>query len=282
MGTNDKEGNAAQSVSGRRSARFGATAGCLLSALLTTFAAPAAAQSGGSNAWQFEFTPYLWAAAMKGDVQGGSLPQMSVDIGFSKIWDNLDFGAMGTFEGRKGRWGFLVDAIYMKLGTSATAYRTGPGPIGAPLTVSADLKMEQTMLAAAATYRLSEGTAVTDLVAGARYVKLDVTAQVDATLFSRTGIESRSGDKDWVDPYVGLRVQYPVNQRLTLVAYGDYGGFGVGSDSTWQAILGVSYDFSRTISGKFGYRYLSIDYDKNGFLYDMDNSGIYAGAGFRF
>jgi opacity protein-like surface antigen len=85
-----------------------------------------------------------------------------------------------------------------------------------------------------------------------------------------------------VDPYIGVRVQHPLTDRLTVVGYADVGGFGVGSDSTWQALVGASYEFTKTISGKFGYRYLSVDYDKGGFLYDMANSGVYAGVGFRF
>ena len=44
----------------------------------------------------------------------------------------------------------------------------------------------------------------------------------------------------------------------------------------------MSYDFSKTVSGKFGYRYLSVDYDKSGFLYDMDTYGLFAGVGIRF
>jgi len=33
---------------------------------------------------------------------------------------------------------------------------------------------------------------------------------------------------------------------------------------------------------KFGYRELSIDYDKNNFLYDMKNKGLYVGVGIKF
>jgi len=259
--------------------------GCaLVVAVLFGTGAPAIAQStgGGTERWQYELVPYFWAAGMKGDVQAGNLPKTSVDIDFSDIWDNLDFGAMGAFEARKGRWGPLFDAIYMKLSTSATSSRTGPGPIGATLTATANLKIEQTMLAAAVAYRVSEGPTATDVIGGARYSKIDAEASINASLFGLTGFVARSGDKDWVDPYIGVRVQHPIADRWTLVGYGDVGGFGVGSDFTWQALAGVNYDFSKTVSGKFGYRYLSVDYDKSGFLYDMDSYGLFAGVGFRF
>ena len=58
-----------------------------------------------------------------------------------------------------------------------------------------------------------------------------------------------------MDPYVGVRVQYPIAERWTLVGYADVGGFGVGSEFTWQAAAGINYEFSKSIAGKFGYRY---------------------------
>ena len=54
------------------------------------------------------------------------------------------------------------------------------------------------------------------------------------------------------------------------------------ASSSRSPLVGVNYDFSKTFAGKFGYRYLSVDYDKNGFLYDMTNSGFYLGLGIRF
>lgn len=256
----------------------------LVAALLIGAGESAIAQTSGGQTerWQYELVPYFWAAGMKGDVQGGNLPKTSVDIDFSDIWDNLDFGAMGTFEGRRGRWGFLFDAIYMKISSSATSSRTGAGPIGATLTATADLKLEQTMLAAAVTYRVHDGPTATDVVGGLRYTKIDAEASINASLFGLTGYVTRSGDKDWTDPYIGARVQHRLADRWTAVGYADIGGFGVGSDLSWQALAGVSYDFSKTVSGKFGYRYISVDYDKSGFLYDMDSYGLFAGIGFKF
>jgi opacity protein-like surface antigen len=247
------------------------------------FAQTTAAQTGG---WQFEVTPYFWGAGMKGDVQLGSLPKISTDVSFSDILDVLDFGIMGAFEARKGRWGMLFDAIYMDLEMDGTASRTGAGPVGATATADAKLEMKQTLLAAAASYRALEGRSPVDVFGGLRYVKIEASADINASFFgpagSTSGAVSRSGDKDWVDPYIGARILYPVSDRWTLVGYGDIGGFGVGSDFTWQALAGVNYHFSKSLSGKLGYRYLSVDYDKDGFLYDMASYGLYLGVGFRF
>jgi len=211
-------------------------------------------------------------------VQGGALPTIGVDMSFSDILDNLDAGLMGAFEARTGRWGFLFDAIYMKLKDSGTASRTGPGAA----TASAELEMKQTMLAAAVAYRIVEGRAPVDMIGGLRYSKIEADARIDGSFFAQTGTVARSAKKDWVDPYVGVRILQPIASHWTLVGYADIGGFGVGSDFTWQTLVGVNYEFSKTFAGKFGYRYISVDYDKDGFLYDMANSGLYLGVGIRF
>ena len=259
---------------------LGAAIVAALGATPTVAQAQAAASSGG--VWTFEFTPYLWSAGMSGEVGAGALPTMNVDMSFSDILDNLDAGLMGAFEARNGRWGLLFDAIYMKLAHSATASRTGPGPIGSTATASAELEMTQTVFAAAVAYRAIEGRTPLDVIGGARYAKLTVDAQIDGSFYAQTGSVAASAEKSWVDPYIGVRVQHPIAERWTLVGYADVGGFGIGSDFTWQALAGVDYEFSKSIAGKFGYRYLYVDYDKDGFRYDMGNSGLYLGAGIRF
>lgn len=253
----------------------------LVAALGFWMSANAGAQGTGTG-WQFELTPYVWGTAMKGTVQAGNLPQTRVDMSVSDILDVLDFAAFGTLEARKGKWGLLFDAIYFKVSDSATATRTGPGPIGATLTATANATITQSMFAAALAYRISEGVTPIDLVGGLRYSKIDVDANIEASLFGLTGFRARSGDKDWVDPYVGVRVQHALSDRWTLMGYADIGGFGVGSDFAWQAIAGVNYRFSNAVSFKFGYRAMDIDYDSGGFRYDMRTQGLYLGAGFRF
>ena len=44
----------------------------------------------------------------------------------------------------------------------------------------------------------------------------------------------------------------------------------------------MNYAFTKSVTGKLGYRYMSIDYDKDGFRYDMDQRGFYVGVGIRF
>jgi hypothetical protein len=254
-------------------------------ATLCVAPAPARAQTAAAvpgSGWTFDFTPYIWGVAMSGDVQGGALPAINIDMSFSDILHNLDAALLGAFEARKGRWGLLFDMIYMKLDPSGTASRTGPGPIGATATASAELEVAQKMFAAAIAYRAVEGPRSIDIIGGLRYAKIEADAAISGSFFAEAGTVARSADKDWVDPYIGVRILQRIASNWTLVGYLDIGGFGVGSDFTWQALVGLNYEFSKTFAAKFGYRYLSVDYDKDDFVYDMANSGLYLGLGIRF
>jgi opacity protein-like surface antigen len=64
--------------------------------------------------------------------------------------------------------------------------------------------------------------------------------------------------------------------------YGDVGGFGVGSDSTYQAIGGVVWQFSQRFSASAGYRYLYQDFEDDGFVWDMAMHGPFLGLGVKF
>ena len=134
----------------------------------------------------------------------------------------------------------------------------------------------QQLYAVAGAYRVNEGPHVVDVIGGLRYnsVKWDVESTVQALNFKET--------KDWLDPYIGVRVQHPLGDRLTVEGYADVGGFGVGSDLSWQASAGINYSFTPSMTGKFGYRHVDNDYSEDGFTYDMASSGIYAGLGIRW
>jgi len=244
---------------------------CLVSPALAAEAPKA------KDAWQFEVTPYLWAAGMQGTVAVDGKPQagLGVQVGFSDILKVFDMGAMATFEARKDRWGFLVDALYFKVADEGTV----TGRLGlSSLTATASLS--QSMYTFAGTYRVEEGTTTADVLAGLRYaaLKVDVAIQVSTPATANRVTETKS----WVDPFIGTRIQHHFNARWTFDVYADIGGFGIGSDADLQALVGGSYAFTPGIVAKAGYRYIHTRYEKDDFKYDMDNGGAYLGVGFRW
>lgn len=87
--------------------------------------------------------------------------------------------------------------------------------------------------------------------------------------------EEISGTADWVDPFVGLRARYQLTEQLYAIVKSDIGGFGVGSELSWQAYGGLSYQFTRSIAAELGYRHLTVDYSGSKDLSaDLELSGI--------
>ncbi len=91
-----------------------------------------------------------------------------------------------------------------------------------------------------------------------------------------------SADKNWVDPILGVRAQWNLNDKWFLAGKSDIGGFGVGSDFTWTVQGTVGYRFTETVSAELGYRYMDTDYQDGAFTYDIAESGIYTGLNYRF
>ena len=47
---------------------------------------------------------------------------------------------------------------------------------------------------------------------------------------------STKDDETWVDPVIGLRAILDLGDGFSVLAFADIGGFGVGSDQTWEAL----------------------------------------------
>lgn len=84
-------------------------------------------------------------------------------------------------------------------------------------------------------------------------------------------------DREWVDPYVGLRGRLNLTERTYVGGRADIGGFGIGSDLTWQIFGGVGFRPTPNVELEAGWRYLAVDYDNDGFVYDVAYSGATVG-----
>ena len=102
------------------------------------------------------------------------------------------------------------------------------------------------------------------------------------TINTPVGSVSLSEDFNWIDPLIGARAFYAFNDRLSVMGQADIGGFGVGSDLTWSLLGTFNYVFNDTWSGSLGYKYLSVDYDDDGYVFDVDLSGPVLGVTYRF
>ena len=92
--------------------------------------------------------------------------------------------------------------------------------------------------------------------------------------------------KTWVDPIVGLALRTPGDGRLVARLYSEIGGFGAGSDFSWQLFPVVGVRLTRSAAVEFGYRWLDIDYatgeGNEQFGYDVLTQGPVGGFTLRF
>jgi hypothetical protein len=185
--------------------------------------------------WEFRVAPYFWFVSMDGNVTAKG-QKSDVDTEFRDIWDELNIAGMVTFDARKGNWGFLGDAIYADLGKSRSVGGIDIDPTVKVAWVSAGGFYRL------GTWKLSDAAgkgvpAVTvDGLFGARYTHLKANLDIE-------GFANRSSNQDWLDPLVGARALFDLSKHWMLSLHGNVGGFGVGSDFTWETLCGIGYRF---------------------------------------
>jgi hypothetical protein len=220
-----------------------------------------AAAQAGSDDWDVLVAPYLMGASMSGatTVRGLSI---DIDASASDVFSNLQFGAMGLVVARKGDWGFGTDLIWMALGTTVR---------------DTNVDFNQ---GAFAFYGLRRLTPAADATFGLRVNTLQ------GKLTFKGPDVTRKQDKTWVDPIVGLTLHTPADRRVRLRVYSEIGGFGAGSDFTWQVFPSLGLGLGKTASVEFGYRWLDLDYatgeGDEQFRYDVLTQGPVIGFAFRF
>ncbi len=222
--------------------------------------------------WTYAATIYGWLPGLSGSI-ATARGDIDFDSSGSDIIDNLDMAFMGTFEAWNGRWGLIGDLLY------ADVSNQKPTPFGA-LFASADVGVKIATFSGYGAYRVVDEPDVTfDLAAGFRAYGMDIETTLNAgTLPTETSSTSES----WVDPLIGARASWRFSDRWSATAFADIGGFGIGSDLTWQALATVNYHFNDKWSAMMGYRYLEIDKPVNGRDTKIGLGGPVLGVTLRF
>lgn len=230
--------------------------------------------------WVVQVTPYLWASGLNGDISPfQAAPTIHVEKSFSDVMEDFNMGGFLNIWARRDRFVFSGDVMYVST-TSAKTTRVLPDLFPGGLEVSGELDSVEFNATAQMGYRVIDTSQFTfDALAGGRvwYISNDVTIRTDLL-----GSISREEDFSWIDPVVGARAFYNVTDRLSLMAMGDIGGFGAGSDVTWSILGTVNYTINDNWSVSAGYKHLSVDYDNDGYVFDVDLSGPVLGATYRF
>lgn len=232
--------------------------------------APATPSFPNEEKWWVHFNSYAWITAQTGDLQIGSISS-PVNVSFSDAIDGIDeidMAFMGGIEAGRGRWSLGVDMTYANISDDFAA--------GGIAFDSFRLDQTQWMINPFVTYRLSKTERHQfDAILGARIniFEMDITGR-----FVDGGQITVGGSREWVDPIIGLRGRWDLTDRLAIGFRGDIGGFGVASDLTWQAYVGMGWRMTAGSTLAIGYRGLGTDYAHNGFGTDIVTHGPLLGV----
>jgi hypothetical protein len=73
-----------------------------------------------------------------------------------------------------------------------------------------------------------------------------------------------TGNMEWIDPVVALRMTHELGNGRSVTALGDFGGFNVDDGLSWQAVLAYNYDgtlFGFDTTTTLGYKALWLKYE---------------------
>lgn len=275
-----------------------------------------AAPAPAASAWTYDITPYAWALSLNGSstIRGhtSDIDMTFIDLLHRKIPKEM-FGLMTSFEARNDRFAVIGDFVYTKLGADKSGARQVTlGPLlSAGLDYNLDVGIKMIIAELAGAYEIAHwgadagvgsGTAL-DVYGGGRlwWQQAELSLAANATLIATLPRHSftllsadravaKSGDMTWVDPIVGMRLRHQFSPGHELTLSGDVGGFGAGSQFSWQAVGAYRWTFARshavTWSGFLGYRALYVDYSKGSgehlYAYDMLQHGPMIGVSARF
>jgi len=113
------------------------------------------------------------------------------------------------------------------------------------------------------------------------YLKRKLADEIASRLHSALN-QSFSKTNYWFDPYVGLRGRLNINKAFYLTGRADIGGFGVGSQLTWQTYGALGCQLTRYIYAEAGYRCLFMNYRGGGLIYDTYTRGVEINVGVAF
>ena len=235
------------------------------------FVLPGAAQADEQE-WSFTVAPYFFMSGLNGDTAPFSgLPPVSVDASFGDIFDTLRMAFLISGEARKGRFALVADLQYYDLEANADT----PGSLYSEIALGTKLNV----LTGGGAYRLAgNDKGYLDGIASLRYTSVDTDLSFYEGLLPTL---SASAKESWLDPLVGVkgRMEFADSWAVTGWALFAVGG---DSDSNMDIFLALNYRMTESWQAQFGYRQMDTDYTKDGFVYDMVQSGPMLGVSYSF
>ena len=246
-------------------------------ALGALVAAAPDARAQTPEGWAFGVTPYIWITGISGNsslnTRRDGTVTGSASADFNNLFDSMRFAAMGSAEVRYGRFGVLADLILLDLSQGVDTGRD-------PRVNGGSASMRTTAAGLAALYRVvDEPMGWIDIGAGIRPWWIDTSI----TLNPGAGPgRYASQNFSWTDPIFAARGQLRLGDRFALTAYGDFGGFNVGSRFTYQVLGTIDWNAYSWMTVRAGYRQMAFDFENGNGKLNITLGGPIVAATFRF
>lgn len=227
-------------------------------AFVGTIACAMGREARAQDTWTYEASPFLWAAGLDGREGFGNVVG-DVHADFNDLIEFVDIGVSLRVTARRPPVGWFGEASYVRIKDDVDTVSLGP----------VRFSTTQTFAEGGLLYELSSAFAV---YGGLRFQGLDMELSASAGRLDDT--------QEWIDGIVGARWTPLVSDYWVAWARGDVGGGS--SDLVWLAEVGAGYRWNDQWGAYLAYRILDTDYEHGNFVYDMKQSGLLFGFGFRF
>lgn len=223
------------------------------SIVLLCFLVVSTAQAQDSGSWDWKLVPYLWGVNIDGTMAIGPVEQ-DLDVSFSDILSNMDFGGSIVFGAGKGAHGLHVDYTYLRLKPDAGALPSPPFFAGS----SVQPKLTINILEGAYNWAFTDAQ---KLILGARYIDMEMRMSFDFTGPAPIDPDPLTAGPSWVDFFVGLYSSHKVSQNWDFDIYGTVGAGD--SDFPWTLQATFARRFSNDNRLHLGARVWGLDYSDN-------------------
>jgi hypothetical protein len=238
-----------------------AAAGAVLAGTAALMAAPSMADD-----WAGQITLYGWGAGVTGDFTPTTgTPTLSFDKSLSEVLEDLDGAFFATGLARRGNLVLFGDLTY------TASSRSGIVQGGIP--ASGEVTIQSVTLVGGRRFDAGSGGTL-DVLAGFRAWSLDGSVT--------SPIANLAPEQNFVDPIIAVRNVVPLSDRWSMLSYLDIGGFGAGSEFTWQGTVTANYQATDSFYISAGWRHLYLDYSDGGTEFEGAMTGPVIGASLRF
>jgi len=217
------------------------------------------------NINQLSIAPYLFAPAIQGNAKVEGI-NAAFDYRAEELANGVNAGGMGYLLWQRGSDFFYIESLGFRYKDRISAFRDK--------LLSAELSLFEVGYGNNFCIHLKFSSADCNLILspyiGLRQTQMDISITlneggIEGLLLPLAGLPNvyHAGEK-WLDPTIGLMVQYQISKKLRLYTKTDIAGLGIGYNKYWNVMAALHLQTSQHWSIAAGYRIADFDASPGG------------------